>query len=261
MIFFLIASLLIPGALGAAPLDSYIPAEAIRTIMDDGEIRNTVSAKEIGKLLEIRHEKAIAMKDALLAEKPGIIIEAAFLWTKPGGPGTQDEIPQDELLALYNIMRSIGSLEGIEYYSASRKTMRLFYESSSLVSAPDGKTSLPDTRLHTLPSGETLYARQKDLSFGDNVYRIELLSGADFVHFSSINTGAVSYGIIPLAGKEKIKIQVLLINADEGVLIYTLSSVNAVLLPGMRGKLEDSFGNRAAAVFAWFKQMTRSIWP
>jgi hypothetical protein len=61
-----------------------------------------------------------------------VVVEASVLWKKPTR-GT----PAAELLTLYNIFRSVGSLEGIEYWSASRNTMRLFYEISHLTNGPD----------------------------------------------------------------------------------------------------------------------------
>ena len=144
-----------------------------------------------------------------------------------------------EVVAIYNTLRSIGSLQGIEYWSASRKTMRLFYEYSSLVAGPDDRTPVKDTRLQTLPVvDETLYARQKDLSFGDNRYRIILTHGKDYVTQSSVNLTGMSYGIIPVAGAGAVHVRLLVIPSDEGVIFYAVSTAKATVIPGIRGKLE-----------------------
>jgi hypothetical protein len=37
------------------------------------------------------------------------------------------------------------------------------------------------------------------------------------------------------------------------MVIYGVSVMNAVLLPGLQGKILDSFSNRTNAIYQWFK--------
>jgi len=203
------------------------------------------------------HPASAGLCEALADEGPDVVVEALFSWTKPTR-GT----PEAELLTLYNIFRSVGSLEGIEYWSASRNTMRLFYEISHLTSGPDSTGRVPDSWLPAIPiRRETLYARQKDLSFGDNRYQIMLQAGNDYVTNATSNLTGMRYGIIPVAAPGMLNVRVLAINADEAVLFYAVSSAKAAVLPGVRGKLENSFGNRAAAIYAWFVRSAELTWP
>ncbi|MGD9941274.1 MAG: DUF6675 family protein [Clostridia bacterium] len=246
-----------PVQLYALPLSSFLPADAMAAPLPETGLRATSTGRSAAPSIMPVHPVSADLREALAGENPDVVVEALFSWKKPTR-GT----PEAELLTLYNIFRSVGTLEGIEYWSASRKTMRLFYEISHLTSGPDSTDQVPDSWLPAIPVDmETLYARQKDLSFGDNRYRILLQAGADYVTNATSNLTGMRYGIIPVAAPGMLNVRVLAINADEAVLFYAVSSAKAALLPGIRGKLENSFGNRAAAIYAWFARRAEATWP
>jgi hypothetical protein len=220
-------------------------------------IRQSSSGKGAGLSLKPAHQAASEFQSALAAEKPDIIVEALFMWKKPWAG-----LPSTEILSIYNVLRSIGTLQGIEYYSASRKKIRPLYEYSSLIASPEDQTPVLDTRLDRLPLGqETLYARQDDTTFGDNRYRIVLSNGPGYVTEHSTNLTKLGLGIVPVAGPDDVHVRLLIVSADEGLLFYVASSARAALVPGVRTTLETSFGNRAAAVYNWFSSELTATWP
>ena len=229
----------------AAPLGSVVDMETASALLRGEEPRASSAAGGLS-LLPL-HQAAYAIRDAIRSEPSDVVVEAAFLWLRPG-PSAPDEI-----LRAYNALRSIGRLEGIEYYSASRGRMRTLYERSTLMAGPDSDVALPDARLPSLPAGgETLYALQRDTTFGENRYRVELSSGDGYVRQSSSNLTEMRLGFIPVAGPGDVVVRVLVLQVDEGLLFYVASSAKAPVVPGVRGSLERSFANRAAAAFAWF---------
>jgi hypothetical protein len=244
--------------IAAAPSSSFL-TPAIEARLRAGEDLRTASAGKAASLtLAPTHPAVAGMRRSLAEEVPDIIVEALFLWKKPHAAiGTPD------ILTIYNTLRSIGSLQGIEYYSASRGQMRLFYEYSSLIKAPDDAVPLPDSMLTALPgTPETLFARQKDLSFGDNRYRITMSGSPDSVVQASVNLTPMYYmSVIPVAGAEALNVRILVISADDALVFYAVSSAKATVIPGVRSKLESSFGNRAAAVYAWFATGMAREWP
>ncbi|MFH2115850.1 MAG: DUF6675 family protein [Spirochaetota bacterium] len=262
----IVAALLItmvsPVRSAAAPVSSFLPAAALAAPdkampLPETGLRATSTGKSAAPTIMPVHPASAALRAALADEGPDVVVEALFSWKKPTRGA-----PEAELLTLYNIFRSIGSLEGIEYWSASRNTMRLFYEISHLTSGPDTTERIQDSRLEAIPvHRETLYARQKDLSFGDNRYQITLQAGSDYVTNASSNLTGMRYGIIPVAAPGMLNVRVLAINADDAVLFYAVSSAKAAVLPGVRGKLENSFGNRAAAIYTWFARQAVAAWP
>jgi hypothetical protein len=182
--------------------------------------------------------------------KPGFFAESLFLYKKPAPqarPWTEAE-----RAALYNQALALSSLAGLEYYSASRGEMRVFYETSSIVTGSDGKTAAPDPVYAVPPARLTVYARQKDLSFGDNVYRYDYYAYSDSLIFIQENITAMSYGIIPAVGKNKLRSMVAAIDANEYILLYVASAAKAASVPGMTDRVGRSFSNRADAVIKWF---------
>ncbi|MDR0585514.1 MAG: hypothetical protein LBG57_14365 [Treponema sp.] len=179
---------------------------------------------------------------------PGLFVETLYRYQKPR-KGVWSEA---ERTALFNQTLALSTLTGIQYYSASRGVMRTFYESSRVIDGPDSKKALPDPVYSALPPSLTLYARQKDLTFGDNIYRYNYLSVPDAFFFVQENLTALTAGIIPAVGKNKLRTVMAVIDCGDSALIYFVSMAKAVSLPGMGERIGNSFTNRAEAVLKWF---------
>jgi hypothetical protein len=197
------------------------------------------------------HPSAEALRAAIAAENPPILVETAFVLTRKAPAGAAER--EAELASIYGFMRSIGSLEGIEYYSASRKKMRTFYAESYLIDGPDAKKRRPDPAPPvpgSVPRSESLYAFQRDLSFGSNVYRYDFESSPGAVSVLATNLTRMSYSLIPVLAPGALKTRLLVVQAEDALVFYAASGADA---PGLfKGKLEDSFSNRAEALFKWF---------
>ncbi len=241
----------------AEPLADYLAPSVTMKLAAAGRISESSSGNYASLALAPYHHVAKAIHAALIAEDPDIIVEALFLLRK-----TRSANPAAEMLAVYNVLRSISTLQGIEYYSASRKKIRPLYTYSSLIAGMADDTPVRDTRIGSIPSSpETLYARQNDTTFGDNRYRIVLSGGQDSVSQHSTNLTKLSLGIVPVARPEDVHVRLLIVNVDEGLLFYIASSARATLVPGVRATLETSFANRATAVYDWFSSELTATWP
>jgi hypothetical protein len=181
---------------------------------------------------------------------PGILAETLFLYKKQGA-GTS--WTPEERRGLFNEALAISSLAGIQYYSASRGTMRTFYETSFVIDGPETKRPLPDPAYADVLSGLVLYARQKDLTFGDNIYRYEYRVTDDLLVFTQENLTAMNVGIITAVGKNRLRSIVAVIDAGDSLLIYAASMAKASALPGMGERIGNSFTNRTAAILDWFR--------
>ncbi len=231
----------------------YAKREWLDRLATGEDLRASRTGKTGAFSFQPTHAAATAIADDITAEKPDVVVEALFIWKKPFAA-------KDETLLAYNVLRAVGTLEGIEYYSASRKKMRLFYEKSYRIGGLRDKTRIPDAAVASVPASETLYVFQKDLSFGENVNRYDYRAGTDWIALETTNETAMGYGIVPVAGAGKVKTRILAIRCDEGILFWVCSSAKATVVPGVRGKLQDSFGNRAEAVFNWFAARAQAAW-
>jgi hypothetical protein len=189
--------------------------------------------------------------EMILSLKPSFFVENLSLYRKP--PAQARSWTDAERTALYNESLALSSLAGIQYYSASRKAMRTFYETSVVVSGSDGKNPLPDPVYTVPPSQLVVYARQKDLSFGDNVYRYNYHAQSNSLVFIQENLTSMNYGIIPAVGKNKLRSMVAVLDAGEYLLIYVVSMAKAASLPGMGERVGSSFSTRAEAILKWFR--------
>ncbi|MDR2021154.1 MAG: hypothetical protein LBQ14_10380 [Treponema sp.] len=181
---------------------------------------------------------------------PSFFVETLYLYRKP--PGSAPAWSDAERTALYNEVLALSSLAGLQYYSASRGEMRTFYETSSVVDGPDGRRKTADPVFASPPAELTVYARQKDLSFGDNVYRYDYYARRDSFVFVQENLTAMNYGIIPAVGRNKLRSMVAAIDAGDCLLLYAVSMARAASLPGMSERVGRSFSTRAEAVLNWF---------
>jgi hypothetical protein len=130
--------------------------------------------------------------------------------------------------------------------------MRTFYEYSRVINSPDSRLEIPDPGFPVPPASLTLYARQRDLTFGDNVYKYRYLAEGDHFVFIQENLTAMNAGIIPAVGKNRLRSLVAVIDAGDSLLVYAVSLAKASALPGMGERIGSSFSNRAQAVLDWF---------
>jgi hypothetical protein len=243
----LLAGLCLP--LAAASLEELAGPEQAAALLA-GETLSQVQLKTPRPLLIPRHPGLRRLVDGLMGElEPGLLVESLYRYEKPAGPGAWTE---DERLRLYNEATALSSLEGIQYYSASRKTMRTFYEYSRVIDGPETRQVLADPVFASVPPEQRLYARQRDLTFGDNMYQYDYFASEDALAFVQRNLTAMNAGIIPAVGKNRLRSVAAVIDAGDSLLIYIASMARAASLPGLGGRIGNSFTNRAEAVLKWF---------
>jgi hypothetical protein len=196
------------------------------------------------------------IRAAIAADRPGILVETAFLLPRKGAAGLLAEQAQ-----IYGLLRSFSTLEGIQYYSVTHKSMRTLYAESYRIDAPETKLRLPDPAApqpsEVSSASETLFAFQRDLSFGANTYSYDFRAVDGGVTVEITNLTRMSYGIIPLVAPKALKTRLLVLPASDGILFYAESDSAS---PGpFRSKLEESFKNRAIALFGWFSSRSAAF--
>jgi hypothetical protein len=179
-----------------------------------------------------------------------VMVETLFLFQKPA-EADRNGWTQNELSALYNEIIAISSLQGIQYYSASRSAMRIFYETSSVVDGPSTKRPLPDPSYWSPPAELSLYARQKDLTFGDNIYLYTYHYSPGIMIIIQENVTSLTYGIITAVGRNNLNSMVALLDAGDSIVIYAISMARTATFLGIRDRIGDSFSNRAEAILQW----------
>ncbi|MDR3301660.1 MAG: hypothetical protein LBT01_03915 [Spirochaetaceae bacterium] len=197
--------------------------------------------------------------EAKLAITPSLLIESLCYYTKPE---QSSEWTDAERTTLFNGIVSISTLAGLRYYSNSKKGTRLFYEKSYIIDSPErkNKQSDPVFTSDNLPATLTLYAEQKDLTFGNNIYKLDFSIHKEAILFSQRNETNMYYGFLPVLGKEKLHSIIAIIDAGDHILIYMVSMADAMSLLGMKNRIAISFASRTEAVLGWFTEKANAVY-
>jgi hypothetical protein len=263
--FLIFAAGFFSPALSAASLEDFVGAARAYQLRTEDDSITEVQLKNPQPRLLPNHGDLQRLVDEIMNTlEPGLFVETLCRYEKgaPGvagvagssatGTGASDDWTDAQRAGLFNQTLALSTLTGIQYYSASRKTMRTFYESSKVIDAPDTKKAIPDPVYASPPSTLTIYARQKDLTFGDNIYQYDYRTGPDSLIFVQQNLTTMNAGIIPAVGKNKLRTVMAVIDAGDSLLIYAASMAKAVSFPGLGERIGNSFTNRAEAVLKWF---------
>jgi len=223
------------ATLRAAPMqdgivEAQLRAPAARLVPDHPEVRRAVTEAKAGL-------------------SPSLLVEGLFLYRKPAAVTAWSLAEQTDL---FRRLTALSTLTGIEYFSASAGAMRTLYETSRVIDNPRSRTPLADPVIAVLPATLALYARQRDLTFGDNTYRFDYRTGADFIVFSQENLTAMTVGIVPVIGRNRFVMIMAVVDTGDGLLIYTAAMARAAVLPGMGDRIGTSFTNRLRAILRWF---------
>jgi len=241
------------GIVFAVPLESLVsPAHAVQLRSSDELIIETQLRNPAPRIIPQNNELrrfVNGIKDAL---NPGMMVEVMYLYKKPASFHTSVNIwDEAQKIQIFNQLMAISSLAGTQYYSSTRSSMRTFYESSAVIDNPTARNPLPDPVFTQLPQTLTLYANQKDLTFGENIYRYDCVNTPEAIFFVQENVTAMTYGVIPAIGRGNLRSIVSVIDCGDSILVYAASMARAASIPGMGDRIGNSFNNRAKAVLNW----------
>jgi hypothetical protein len=252
---------LLGGPAFSLPLEDLLGEEGAAELRAQGTITGVQLKDPEPRLLPRHAEVRRLAEEARSALDPGILVETLSLYEKPAG-AARPVWSGAERTGLFNGALALSTLTGIQYYSSSRKAMRTFYESSALIDGPDTKRPLPDPVYGEAPAELTVYARQKDLTFGDNIYRYNYYVREDALIFVQQNLSALSYGIIPAVRRNNLQSLVAVIDAGDHLLVYAASMVKAAAVPGIGQRIGSAFSTRIEAILGWFtRQADRALSP
>jgi len=252
-LFFIIFSISFVPRAFSLPLENLISSENIRQLRSGSEmIVETQLRNPSPRLAPFNREIQQYTNSVQSGLNPSIMVEALFLYEKPLKHHTSNLYwDNNQKTGVFNQITAISTLAGIQYFSHTRNTMRTFYETSTVVDGSSGRHPLPDPYFFQLPTSLTLFARQKDLTFGDNVYRYDYTSSQDIIYFLQENVTTLTYGIIPAVNRGNLRTIIYIMDCGDSIIIYVVSMARAVSLPGINDRISSSFSSRASAFLGW----------
>ncbi len=162
---------------------------------------------------------------------------------------TEKEIP---LLTIYNTLLSIHTMEGIQYYSRTRKKYRTLYTKSTVIAGKKDPTPLRDPEVTVLPAVKQLYIEQTDTTFGKNIYKTTYKTEGKVIWVEMTNETPFYFSFIRMVKKGDISINLLITKTDTGLVFYGITSAKTISFFGIERKNKESFYNRMKALYTWF---------
>ena len=244
ILFFLLSVLIIINPLISA--DQLLDEKVRKELYSSGEIKHTFWKKGSPTLIP-----DIPLKNTILQEladlKPTMSVEV--ITRHEAGLGNLQS--EGGRLSLYNTLRSISTMEGIEYFSASRNRMRTLFRKSYVIDSPENKQKLPDPLTDHIPAYSKIYIYQHDLTFGKNINSVEYFAYGDHLIMKISNLNPMRYFFIPMVKTGNIINYFIFMPQEKDLLIYGLSSVHSLSFFGLEKRKEASFYNRIKAISSW----------
>jgi hypothetical protein len=149
------------------------------------------------------------------------------------------------------VMRAISTMEGIKYYSNTRRKIETLYPFCYMIDDPVKKNRIPDVL--GVVENKQYYFYQKDNSLGTCVYAINFAQTD--TELSILATNLDSLKVFFITGVKERNLQIYISISDTGsdFLMYVL--VQSIIPPItiIENIMTKSFSSRADALSEWFK--------
>lgn len=153
------------------------------------------------------------------------------------------------------ILRSVSKMEGIKYYSNSRKRTEILYSKAFTVNNPTERKKIVDNFDY---SENPIYVLLDDNSFGEYLSIINYDS-KDFENcFEYVNIDNINYGIIKAVEPYNMQVFIDVINCENEIIVYVYIQSKMDVPAIFKNKIYDSFVARTDALFEWFKKSWRN---
>ena len=158
---------------------------------------------------------------------------------------------------LYNHLRAVSTLQGIEYYSGSRGFYRTLYTQSYAIAGPKDHTPLPDPVADSVPELATVYMIQEDSTFGSNVYQGDYRFDGATITMQVRNLTTMWWSILPLVDVGNFRSVMSVTPTDQGLLFYAAAGIHTISIGGLRERGQASLRNRLDALERWLRARIR----
>lgn len=185
---------------------------------------------------------------------PSLIIEVLYMQDIPETLTENDSLD----LFIYNTLRNISSMEGIEYWSNSKDKMRILFEESYRVEEFKSKDPAADKFVTSIPFFDRIICFQKDSTFGKNYYELEYEYSDSIVSLRYMNLDSMYYSIIKAVSKENLVMHFVIFRENEKLFVYSICAADVASLFGMKKKAQASFYERLKAIRTWFLEELQS---
>lgn len=154
------------------------------------------------------------------------------------------------------IWLSISQLKGLQYYSPSRKKMRLLYKDCYAVKVEEKNGKLKYEKIEDPVNEEfdglRVFVLQEDLTFGKNIYEFQYFSEGFGRALLVSNVEPLYYSIFKAIDKRDVNSYLIAYDLGDYLLVYAAVRANFRKIIGIESKVKNSFLSRLDAMSNWF---------
>ena len=149
------------------------------------------------------------------------------------------------------VVRSISKMQGMKYFSSTKKKECVLYEKAYMIKGPGNKTKVADQNTGNA-DGQVSYCLQDDNSFGVNTYKLSYFQKNDMLLCRFDILDKMGLGPFNAIYPGKMVINILVIDCGDDLLLYLNTDLDSIKFPGIKGQITDSMSSRMDAVYKWF---------
>lgn len=149
------------------------------------------------------------------------------------------------------VVRSVSKMQGMTYYSSTKKKECVLYEKCFMIAGPGKKTKIEDQNTGNA-DGQVSYCLQDDNSFGVNTYKLSYFQKDDTLLCRFDILDKMGLGPFNAIYPGKMVINILVIDCGDDLLLYLNTDLDSIKFPGIKGQITDSMSSRMDAVYKWF---------
>ncbi|MBQ2530141.1 MAG: hypothetical protein II716_02685 [Treponema sp.] len=179
--------------------------------------------------------------------------EPVFMWEKlyliPKTQIGNGDVSKVSIDKVSKILRSLSTLQGIQYRSSKNK-METLYKEAYCIKGPRDRTRVPDDTSGNA-DGKVLYCLQNDNSFGKINYRVDYRQNAQEISAVFSNTTGIFVGPIKGISEDNLKISVVTIDCGSDMMVYLLVKANFPAMGFLEKTMKESLSSRLEALYKW----------
>lgn len=235
-----------------------LPPQVEEMLLANGEISHIFSENDLEAYFIPQTEFADEIKNFVFgkisAEKMGFAEEKIYRL-----PKSEIEISDENSAALdtrtvSKIMRSISKMQGMQYFSRSRKSWDELYSQAFRVENPDSENFSAAGDLNEGDAdGQEIFVFLNDHTFGESIYKISYKQNQNELLMLMENTSALSYGPVKAVKPGDFKMCVCIIDCGDEFLVYIGNYTEFKMISALKKRLNNSFEARLEAIYNWFK--------
>jgi hypothetical protein len=232
----------------AADLSSCVRQDTLARLRAGETITASVPADSTLTLLPSVSSGA-GISAAMKANKPTVGVEVLRLIA-----GANEEMDSPSgWLRIYNTLHAVSTMQGIKYYSVTRRAERVLFSQSYVVSSAQNPVRIDDPVFATIPTNDSLFTLQQDGSFGRNTYEESFAFRGDHLVVTIGNLTTITFLLIPFIQPHNMVSNVVVVPVGKDVLFYGLAYAHTSVSVGDRRNREESLANRLIAMANWLK--------